>query len=153
MAWFVKRGQIQRCQLRREKSPAVLYLSAVQMLRGEKDSRAWSLHSAPNFRPPHLPCLSFCIYLPLAHVLSPRLTAGISLLSLFCSSLSFLCFLLTLTSPFLPPAGWPSFHCLLPVLSVCLPYYIPESPLPGFPAPNLWLSWPLSFWTCRLKIS
>lgn len=102
MAWFVKRGQIQRCQLRREKSPAVLYLSAVQRLRGGKDSRAWGLHSAPNFRPPHLPCLSFCTYLPLAHVLSPRLTAGISLLSLFCSSFSVLFFFLTLTSPSCP---------------------------------------------------
>lgn len=152
MAWFVKRGQIQRCQLRREKSPAVLYLSAVQMLSGRKDSRTWGLHSAPTFRPPHLPCLSFFIYLPLSHILSPRLTAGISLLSLFCSSLfSFSSWLSPLPSscPLDDPAFTVSYQYFLlasPTTFLNLLSQVSLPPISG--CHDL-----LSFWTCCLKIA
>lgn len=143
MAWFVKRGQIQRCQLRREKNPSCTVFICCADAWQRKGLQSLGPpcpypHSAPLFLPPPRPCLSFCIYLPPTP---------------YCMCLSPSSFLLFSLSPLdshpssLQPTGWPSSHCHLPIPCLCLPSYVPESPVPGSPPLNFWLLWPSSFWT------
>jgi hypothetical protein len=149
VAWFIKRGQIQRCQLRREKSPAVLYLSAVLMLGGEKDSRPWYPYAPaptptcfPHFYPAspssaslfphHLPHIFLCFLLssPFCHSLQPFLFV----LSLSSSPLNFLPFVLTLwftkTLSLSPPLhsylSSPRFSCSRPLWPLFFQSDLPE---------------------------
>lgn len=117
-----------------------------------KGLQSWGLFAPPLpcfcFPSTPLPCLTFFIPLFSAslflHALSPHCTV---LFSPFLLSFFLLFSIITFPSP--SPLDGFTFHCyscsLIP--SLCLPYYIPESLLPGPPPLNLWLLWPSSFRT------
>lgn len=140
MAWFVKRGQIQRCQLRREKKPSctVFYLSCRCLVEKRTPELGAFISPPPSYAHlsstspllPHLLCLPLSASCSLSpNILSPHLIACVS----FFPHLFSLFYL----SPFFSPAHW---VILLPLSFFGFPLFasLLSPPL------NLWLLWLLS---------